>query len=47
MEQKAAVTAAILEQGVDEGSIITVVAPASPAVLPPDGGEAPTDTTVP
>lgn len=47
MEEKAAVTAAILEQGVEEGAIITVVAPASPAVLPPDGEEAPADTTVP
>lgn len=54
MEEKAAVTAAIIEQGVDEGSIITVVAPASPAVLPPgadtgetpDPGETP-DTTTP
>jgi hypothetical protein len=47
MEEKAAVTAAILEQGLEEGAIITVVAPASPAVLPPNGGEAPTDTTSP
>jgi cell division protein FtsQ len=48
MEEKAAVTAAILEQEVEEGAIITVVAPASPAVLPPgaDAGEAP-DTTTP
>lgn len=55
MGEKAAVTAAILEKGVEEGSIITVVAPASPAVLPPGAtpanGEEPeegsTDTTAP
>lgn len=39
MAQKAAVTAAILERGIEAGSIITVVAPASPAVLPPGAGE--------
>jgi cell division protein FtsQ len=41
MEAKADVTVAILAGGVEEGSIVTVVAPASPAVLPP--GAAPID----
>ena len=41
MEAKADVTVAILSGGVEEGSILTVVAPASPAVLPP--GAAPVD----
>lgn len=35
MEDKAVVTSELLEAGVEEGSIITVVAPASPAVLAP------------
>lgn len=34
--QKASVTAAMLDSGLEEGTILTVVAPASPAVLPPD-----------
>jgi cell division protein FtsQ len=42
MAEKAAVTAAMIESGVEEGSILTVVAPASPALLPPG---AVTDTT--
>nr|MBO2500597.1 FtsQ-type POTRA domain-containing protein [Acidimicrobiia bacterium] len=41
--EKARVTAAILEQGVEEGSVITVMAPANPAVLPPGAGEETTD----
>lgn len=47
MTEKAAVTTAILDDGVPEGSIITVVAPASPAVLPPNGGAGATPTTQP
>lgn len=44
--QKAAVTVAMIEGGVDEGSILTVVAPANPAVLPPGAGQSsPSDTT--
>ncbi len=43
MDSKAAVTAALLDSGLDEGSVLTVVAPASPAVLPPGAS----DTTVP
>lgn len=42
MADKAAVTAELLRQGLETGSTITVVAPASPAVLPPGattGGE--------
>lgn len=34
--EKADVTAAMLDAGLEEGTILTVVAPASPAVLPPD-----------
>ncbi len=51
MEQKATVTAAMIESGVEEGSVITVVAPASPALLPPGAdpatqeSEEPTTTT--
>jgi cell division protein FtsQ len=37
--EKARVTAAILDRGVEEGSILTVMAPANPAVLPPGAGE--------
>lgn len=43
MDSKAAVTAALLDSGLEEGSVLTVVAPASPAVLPP--GAAPTTPT--
>lgn len=43
MESKASVTAALVDSGLEEGSILTVVAPASPAVLPPGAGT----TTVP
>lgn len=39
MEEKARSLVGLLRSGVDEGSVITVVAPAYPAVLPP-GGEA-------
>lgn len=53
-EEKATVTAAMLDSGVEEGSILTVVAPASPAVLPPgatipeaDPEVEPTSTTMP
>lgn len=35
MSEKAAVTAAMINSGLEEGSIVTVVAPANPAVLPP------------
>jgi len=41
--EKARVTAAILDRGVEEGSIITVVAPANPAVLPPGAEGEPAD----
>jgi len=44
--EKAAVTAAMIDSGVEEGSILTVVAPASPAVLPP-GADTSTPTTDP
>lgn len=37
--EKAAVTAAMIDAGVEEGAILTVVAPANPAVLPPDAGQ--------
>jgi cell division protein FtsQ len=55
MEEKALVTAAMIETGVEQGAIITVVAPASPAVLPPgaepsdstEGGDDDTTTTAP
>lgn len=39
MSSKAAVTAALIETELEEGSILTVVAPASPAVLPPGAGD--------
>lgn len=42
MDSKAAVSAALIDSGLEEGSVLTVVAPASPAVLPP--GAAPTST---
>ncbi|MFP3913355.1 MAG: cell division protein FtsQ/DivIB [Actinomycetota bacterium] len=46
--EKASVTAALLDAGVEEGAILTVVAPASPAVLPADATTPPsTDTTAP
>ena len=38
MADKAMVTAEVLDTGLEEGSVVTVVAPASPAVLPPGGG---------
>lgn len=41
--EKAVVTAAMIDSGLEEGSVLTVVAPASPAVLPPVAE--PTDTT--
>lgn len=43
MEEKAVVTAAVIAGGVEDGSTITVVAPASPAVLPPDADQGDTD----
>lgn len=50
MGEKAAVTSAMLDDGLEAGSVLTVVAPASPAVLPPgpdpDPDSAP-DTTSP
>ena len=39
MHDKALVTAELLDAGLEEGSIITVVAPASPAVLAPGAGD--------
>lgn len=53
MEEKAAVTLAVIDDGLVEGAIVTVVAPASPAVLEPDsetttgGEEGGTTTTEP
>jgi cell division protein FtsQ len=44
MDSKAAVTAALLDSGLEQGSVLTVVAPASPAVLPPGASAT---TTVP
>ena len=43
MTSKAAVTGALLDTGLEEGAILTVVAPASPAVLPPGALEDPSD----
>lgn len=52
MEEKADVSLALIDEGLEEGSIITVVAPASPAVLAPgatipagEGEETTTDST--
>lgn len=45
MEEKAVVTAAVIAGGVEEGSTITVVAPASPALLPPDADQGDTDAS--
>lgn len=53
VEEKARVTAAMLDSGVEEDAILTVVAPASPAILPPgasvpeEGEEEGTTTTMP
>ena len=44
MASKAAVTGALLDTGLEEGAILTVVAPASRAVLPPGALEAPSET---
>lgn len=44
MAEKADVVVALIESGIEEGSVITVVAPASPALLPPtpeEGDEQP------
>lgn len=45
--EKAAVTAAMIDSGLEEGAVLTVVAPASPAVLPPgqETDESATTTT--
>lgn len=43
MEEKAAVVVALIESGIESGSVITVVAPASPAVLAPGAGSPPPD----
>ncbi|MGH8911870.1 MAG: hypothetical protein ACRDVD_05105, partial [Acidimicrobiia bacterium] len=45
MEEKATVTLAVIDDGLEEGSIITVVAPASPAVLVPGAEQGNTTTT--
>ena len=45
MEEKAAVTVAVIDDGLEEGAIITVVAPASPAVLLPGAGQGSTTST--
>lgn len=49
MAAKASVAVALIDEGLEEGSVITVVAPASPAVLAPGGDDAdpPDTTTVP
>lgn len=43
--EKAVVTAAMIESGVEEGAVLTVVAPASPAVLPPGAADEQETTT--
>lgn len=47
MSSKARVTEAMLRLGLASGSVITVVSPASPAVLPPGGSMKTTTTTAP
>lgn len=39
MADKAVVVDEVLDTGLEEGSVVTVVAPASPAVLPPGGAD--------
>lgn len=45
MEEKAAVTLAVIDDGLEEGAIVTVVAPASPAVLVPGPEQGSTTST--